>query len=411
MTKTNKELCTDIFIAGGGTPGLTLAILLGRLGANIIVVDKYPPPALKDIQPDGRTSALMDGSVNILKATNAWDKALPHGEILQTLRIIDDSLPLTDPVQADFKSQEIGLDAFGVNMPNNVLRAALGDEVKKLKSVTIISAALQDFETDDFGITAYLDDGTKIRAKLLVGADGRYSKTRDIAGITCKEKDYGQQAITCLMSHEKPHNNISTEFHRPSGPFTMVPLPGHCSSLVWVDFDDKIETLTAMDEDIFLQTLQDKSKDLLGTITLRTNPQAWPLKSLKAKNLTAKRVALVAEAAHVIHPLGAQGLNLSLRDVATLAEILADAMRSGQDPGSKVVLDQYERRRRRDIASRVIGTDKFNRMVSNDSKILRHIRRTGLKTIANITPLKELMMQQGLTPSLDKSRLSAGKQL
>lgn len=405
-----KELHTDILIVGGGTPGLALAALLGRAGLAVCVADLYPPSPLKSVKADGRTSALMQGSVNILKSAGGWDKAAPFGEPLQILRIIDDSAG-DDPLQVDFEAHEIKLEQFGINMPNAPLRAALGETVKAIKAVTFIKAALTDYSADEFGVSALFDNGTTVRAQLIVGSDGRNSATRQIAGIDCWTHDYGQQAITCILDHTKPHHNVSTEFHRPSGPFTLVPLPGNHSSLVWVDYDQQVDQFMAMSKHALERSIQDRSRDLLGKISLASTPQACPLKALKAKKLTGKRMALVAEAAHVIHPLGAQGLNLSLRDVAALAEIIADAVRLGLDPGSSAVLAQYERRRRHDVLSRVAGTDGLNRMVSNNFGIARGLRRIGLKTLDTITPLKEFTMQQGLAPQIDDSRLAKGEAL
>lgn len=234
---------------------------------------------------------------------------------------------------------------------------------------------------------------------------------RELSGIKCRQKPYGQQAITCLIEHSRPHGNISTEFHRPSGPFTLVPLPGNISSVVWVDFDAEVDRFMAMDKASFTQALQDRTEGALGTVTLAAEPQAYPLISLQSENLAGKRVALAAEAAHVIHPLGAQGLNLSLRDVAALAETIIDAVRLGQDYGSKTILSHYEKRRRQDMLSRIIGTDGLNKLVSHDIGLLHQLRRMGLKTIGGLPPVKKLTMREGFSPSFDDTRLARGERL
>jgi len=405
-----KAQNTDILIVGGGAPGLSLAALLGKAGLDVTIADKSPAPALKQAKPDGRTSALMQASVNILKATGAWDDAAPFGAALQTLRIVDDS-GTGEPVQVDFKADEIGFTEFGINMPNEPLRAALGEAVKKIKNVTFIKAGLTQYTTSDFGVTATFDSGESVTAKVIVGADGRGSPTREIAGIKIWQRDYKQHAITCLIDHTEPHGNISTEFHRPSGPFTLVPLPGNRSSVVWVDYKEQAAGFMELSPHAFERALQERSRDRLGDISLASTPQSCPLQALKAKSLTGKRMALIAEAAHVLHPMGAQGLNLSLRDVAALAEIIADAVRLGLDPGSAAILDQYERRRRQDVLSRVIGTDGLTRIVSNDFGMLRGLRRIGLKTLDNVSPLREFAMHQGLAPRDDDSRLARGEAL
>lgn len=403
---------TDILIIGGGVPGLTLASVLGQIGVSVIVADSYPPRPLAAVKPDGRTVALMEGSVNILKATGAWDLCADRGEPLKTMRIIDDSAGrAADPVQIAFSAYEIGMDAFGINMPNTALRAALGDTIKTVKSVRMLKAALETYEVGESGITARFDTGETVTAKLIVGADGRNSQVRHIAGIGARTRDYGQKAITCLIDHTKPHDNTSTEFHRPSGPFAIVPLPGLQSAIVWVEHDEQADRFMALSKHAFEHALQERTGNLMGTITLATSPHVWPLTFLKADRLTGPRSVLMAEAAHVISPMGAQGLNLSLRDAASLAENLADSLRLGLDPGSAAVLARYERQRRRDVASRVTGTDALTRMVSNDIGILRGLRRIGLKTLDAVTPLKTFAMHQGLAPQLENGRLARGDAL
>ncbi|MGZ9107896.1 MAG: FAD-dependent monooxygenase [Micavibrio sp.] len=397
----------DVLISGGGVPGLALAILLGDLGLDVVVIDPHPPVAVNAVKPDGRTAALMAGSVNILKAARVWDNLEPHGAPLETLRIIE-----SKSARADFHADDIGLPYFGINMPNGIQRATLAAQVAKNKNITFLTpSALENFTVDDVGVGVTLTDGQKIRARLLVGADGRDSAVRTQCGIAVWERDYGQKAITCLIDHSRSHHHISTEFHRPGGPFTIVPLPGNSSSIVWVEYADEADAVLKLRRADFEQGLQDRTEGLVGKINLVTPPQSWPLKALRSKSLIAPRTALIAEAAHVLHPLGAQGLNLSLRDAATLAEELADAARRGQDIGSAAILRRYEFRRRADIVTRLIGTDSLNRMVSNDVSLLRTLRGMGLKTIDAIEPLRRFAMQEGVVPGYDDSRLSRGEGL
>lgn len=406
-----KTLSTDILISGGGVPGLTLAILLAQEGLSVTLVERANLPALKDARPDGRTAALMQGSINILKHTGAWDQAAPHGRIMRTLRIADDNGKTGLPITVDFEAQDIGLDYFSVNMPNGMLTAALADKAKQLKDLSVIAPAIVDgLQPDDFGITATVG-GQAIRARLAIGADGRQSAIRELSGIQAATKSYGQRAICCLIDHSRPHHDISTEFHRPTGPFTLVPLPGNRSSIVWVDFDEAAEQHMARDRASFTRALQERSCDALGEITMVGTPSSWPLMQMKAEHLIAPRVALVAEAAHVLHPLGAQGLNLSLRDVAALAETIMDALRLGQDPGTDAVLKTYQRKRVQDMASRTAGTDWLNKMVSTKSLVLNTVRQSVLKTLDNVSLLRHLAMQEGLAPILKDSRLALGKAL
>ncbi len=404
-----KREMADVIVCGAGAPGLTLALLLARLGLAVTIIDRIPLPTGK-AGSGSRTSALMQGTINILKATGVWTDVVHHGEELRTLRIIDDSMAKNTSV--DFKAEEIGLDAFGVNMPNGVLTAALAALASKADNITVIApATLNGAASDAFGVTVALDDERILRARLFVGADGRQSVVRGFSGISAKSHEYHQSAITCLISHTRPHDHVSTEFHRPSGPFTLVPLPGNRSSVVWVDHTGPAETFMAMSRQAFAQALQDRTKGILGEVTLDSTPSCFPLSSLTASSLTAPRTVLIAEAAHVLHPLGAQGLNLSLRDAAILAETIADAVRLGQDPGQKSVLRIYERKRRHDLMSRVVGTDSLNRLVSNDLSLLKSLRHAGLRILGDTPPLKRLAMRQGLAPALDDSRLARGEQI
>lgn len=405
------QLHMDILIAGGGAPGLALACLLAPMGLRVAVIDPAPFASMADVKTDARTAALMQGSINVLRAAGAWNDCAGHGAELRILRIIDENGRRGAAVQADFRASEIGLDAFAVNMPNNILRAALCERARGIQNITLLPGRTLAGFTNDGRVTATLDNGIIIDAALLVGADGRHSKVREIAGIASRTHDFGQSAITCLIEHTKPHDYISTEFHRPAGPFTLVPLPGKMSSVVWVDHADEADALMKISKPSFMQALQDRTRDALGTVRLMAGPSCWPLLGLRAARLTAARVALIAEAAHVLHPLGAQGLNLSLRDAAALAEVIADAARLGLDIGSAVTLAAYEKRRVADVDGRVYGTEGFNHLVSNSKTAVHGLRRAGLRVVSGFAPLKNIAMQQGLAPQDAESRLLRGQAL
>jgi 2-octaprenyl-6-methoxyphenol hydroxylase len=404
---------TEALIIGGGIAGQTLAALLGGAGLDVCLVDSQPRPAKgKKGSAPGRTVALMNSSINVIQQTGIWKAIEPLSTPLRVMRIIDDSSPNIDPVTLSFSSREIEQDQFGFNIPNDELRAALSDYLEMLRHVTVFSpASLSTFHTDGQKVYAALEDGQTITANLIIGTDGRGSLTRSLAGIEVEEHDYGQIAMTCLIDHTRAHDFTSTEFHRPGGPFTVVPMPGNRCSVVWVEKTDDAQEFLSLKKQAFEKALQDRSRGMLGKITLASDPESWPLKLVKAKALTAPRVALAAEAAHVISPIGAQGLNLSLRDVAELAETLIDAARLGEDTGSLSVLNRYAARRRTDIATRVTGIDGLNRIVSNNLVFLRGLRRMGLKSLEAIPPLKNLAMHQGLAPGADQGRLLKGEPL
>lgn len=415
MPAKKQDEIVDILIAGGGAPGLVLATLLAPLGLRVAVIDPAPFPGLAEARPDNRTSALMQGSINIVRAAGAWEACADRGAPLQVLRIIDENAPRAKDdktIQSDFHASEIGLSAFAMNMPNGILRAALCDRAREIGDIDLRPGrSLAGYTVEAGFARATLDDGATIKARLIVGADGRGSKVREIAGITARTHEFGQAAITCLIEHSQPHDFISTEFHRPTGPFTLVPLPGDMSSVVWVDYQDAADSMMKVSRPVIEQALQERSRDRLGRVKMVGNPSSWPLIGMKAKQIVAPRVALVAEAAHVLHPLGAQGLNLSLRDVAVLAETIADAARLGLDFGSKVVLDRYAKRRATDIDSRVYGTEGFNHFVSNNKQAVHNLRRAGLRVVGSVTPLRNLAMQHGLAPQDADSRLLAGQAL
>lgn len=395
----NKTIKTDIFISGGGVPGFLLASLLAQSGFDVTIADPAPCNPYDPATPDGRTAALMERSIEAFINVGAWAHCKDHGADLQTLRIIDDSQKSAkSPTQIDFKASEIARARFGRNVPISAMRAALYDVAQKHANIHILSEGLYDFTTEDNSVRARTDSGTEITARLIIGADGRHSPTRKIAGIECKTHDYGRAAITCLLSHTQDHEYISTEFHRPSGPFTLVPMPGQTSALVWVDTTDNIEAFMRLPRGAFIDMIQTNSRDILGSVDLISDPLSWPLKMLKAKRLTAPRTILIAEAAHVLTPLGAQGLNLSIRDATILAAHLTEAARSGQDIGTKIVLDGYEAKRRHDMSLRVMGTHSLMQMVTQDSAAVSSLRKMGLKTLDKLPAIKKMLMNEGLAP-------------
>lgn len=404
---------TDILIIGGGAAGLTLAGLLGPSGLDICIVDPYPPQSVKKTaaEPSSRTVALMNSSLNVLRQAGIWEQIAPFSNPLEAMRIIDNSRPVEEPVEVEFPASDIGLEQFGYNIPVPVLRAALFENVKAQKNIRILKTSLKSFETNDNGVQAHFENGKSVQARLIVGADGRSSTVREMAGIETSRKNYDQVAITCLINHSRNHQNISTEFHYPAGPTAFVPLPGNQSAIVWVERPERAQEILALGKEAFETTLQERSNDLLGGITLETKLQSWPLCTITAKSLTAQRCALIAEAAHVMSPITAQGLNLSLRDVAALAEEIMDGARLGLDIGSTSILKAYEKRRRVDIETRVFGVDHMNRIVSTDHKLFKHLRRAGLQSLDTLPPVKTLAMHVGLAPQMDMGRLAKGEAL
>lgn len=400
----------DVVISGAGIAGLCLALLLGKAGLKVCIIDPADEDTLSDTSLSGRTVALMNGSLNILKGAGVWPDLSDISNPLKTMRIIDVSRG--DALEEAFDAHDLNAEQYGFNIPNNALRAALYKKACAEKTISLqLQRKLTAFSNDGSSVIVTLDDDTQIHCSLLVGADGRNSKVRDIAGIDTVKKQYEQSAITCVINHSHAHQDTSTEFHRPAGPLALVPLPGNQSSVVWVNDHARSDELLRLKKQDFEQALQAEIRDILGGITLAIGPQSWPLCAIKAKSLTAPRVALIAEAAHVMSPITAQGLNLSLRDVAALAESITDSARVGGDIGSQTVLNAYAKRRRFDIETRSFGVDTMMRAVSNDFEAVKGLRHAGLKTLSHLPPLKRFAMRVGLAPAVDEGRLAKGGSL
>ena len=379
----------DVIISGGGIPGLILGCLLGQAGFDVAVIEPTALPNPDKIKPSARTAALMNDSLAILEQAGVWQDIESTATDLRTMSIIDHG------VRADFKAEEIGQVRFGCNIVNAPMQAYAARKFREYGDLH--QTSLQTYSIENDRVVATLEDGSVLSAALLIGADGRNSRVRQIAGISVREHDYGQMAITALFGHTLPHHFISTEFHRPGGPFTLVPMPENTSSLVWLEPTARAEELLKLGKKDFEQQLQDMSEGILGEISLLSSPAAWPLRMMKAHEVVGNRIVLIAEAAHVLSPIGAQGLNLSLRDVKALADIITSARESGLDCGSAAVLDKYSRARAADTSFRVSGTHALNQRVASDNPVIASLRRAGLRAVSSFSPLRRLAMQKGLT--------------
>ncbi len=389
-----------VVIIGAGPAGLTLACLLGQAGVPCTVVDQHPQ-TLEKPRDDNRTAALLRPSALVLHRAGITPETLEGTAPLETLSLIDLSSRRGDTAQDrfDFTSSEINEPYFGLNIKNSVLHQALLKQATDLPCVSIIApATISDMTSSSKSIIVHTDQGD-IEGAVVIGADGRASKIRDLCGTPTQKIDYKQTAITCTCSHTLPHHNTSIEFHRPGGPFTLVPLAGgFTSSVVWMERTDDAQKYLSMSPDDFKSALQDQTHNVLGTITDVTLPQSWPIILLKVQKLTSHRIALMAEAAHVIPPSGAQGLNLSLRDADDLAHILITAYRTGGDLGSPYVLSCYERARWADLRPRLWAVDGLNRLILSSHPVLQKTRRFGLAALAGIPILRHIVMKFGWAP-------------
>ena len=395
----------EAIVVGGGPAGLTAAITLASGGIATALVGKRPA------KPDNRTTALLGGSVTALETLGVWDLCADKTAPLKIMRIVDDTGRLWRAPEVKFEADEIGLDAFGHNIENRVLNAALEQRARAIETLHLIDDEVTAVDPDDDSVTVTLKDGESLRAPLVVGADGRRSLCRDAAGIGLNHRNYRQVALTVCLKHTRPHRDASTEFHTPSGPFTLVPLPGLRSSLVWVLDPHKAEELAALDDADLADEIERASHSILGKITVEAGRGQFPLSIATADRFGANRIALVGEAGHVVPPIGAQGLNLGLRDAAAIGELAVTAHRGHCDIGGADVLAAYDRLRRNDIASRGMAIDFANRTLLTDFLPVQSLRGLGIYMIDRIGPLRRAVMREGLAPRNKLPRLMRGEAL
>ncbi len=385
-------LVTSAAVIGGGPAGLVAALALAHFAVPTVLVT---PSAAGT---DNRTTALIGTSVAALTALGVWEHCRRHAAALKTLRIVDDTGRLWRAPEVRFEAAEIGLDAFGWNIENMHLVAALRERVAATPGITRLDAPAQAVRIDDDGATVAIEGGAALRCRLVVGADGHNSLCRSAAGIAVDRGAYPQTALTYTLGHTRAHRDISTEFHTPHGPFTLVPLPGMRSSLVCVVAIAQAEQLSALAGTALDEEIERRSHSILGKTRVEPAHGAFPLAVATAARFAANRVALIGEAAHVFPPIGAQGLNLGLRDAVTVGEIAGDIHRAGGDIGGTDATAAYDRRRRPDVMSRTVAVDLLNRSLLSDFLPVQGLRGLGLYALDRIGPLRRAVMREGVAP-------------
>ena len=390
----------DILISGGGIAGLTAAAAFGSAGFSVICVDPAPPVTdSHDLKADMRSTAMLQPARALLERAGLWDRLASHASPLQIMRIVDAGGDTPEArLTKDFNAADVSDLPFGWNLPNWLLRRKMVARLADLPSVDFRpGTATTSLFTRDREARVGLSDGTRVTTRLVIAADGRNSPMREAAGIAVSTKRYGQKALAFSVTHPIPHENVSTEIHRTGGPFTLVPLPDRdglpCSAVVWMDDGPRSQARYEMDVSLFEAEMSERSCFLFGPLTLVSHRTIWPIISQKAERLSGERLALIAEAAHVVPPIGAQGLNMSLADTATLLD-LAEASRDTL--GDRVMLDAYHDARHRDIAMRVQGIDLLNRASQVSSPALRDARAVGLNALYALAPVRRTLMQMGL---------------
>ncbi len=390
----------DVVVVGGGPAGLAAAIALAQTGARTALIARRSPYA------DNRTTALLGGSVDFLQGLEVWPRCKDEAAELRVMRLVDDTGRLIRAPEVRFCCDEIGLDVFGYNIENRLLVSALEERAAALSNLTRFDDEAAAVSPQEEMVAISLGNGGSLSARLAVGADGRHSLCREAAGIAVNRRELDQAALTFNVSHSRPHRNISTEFHTPQGPCVFVPLPGDRSSVVWVSAPKEAERLIALSDEELSQAAEAQSHSILGRLKVEPGRHMFRLAIEQPREFARARIALVGEAAHVVPPIGAQGLNMGLRDAADIADVVRDALASGEDPGASAVLNRYASARRADIASRTFAIDIANRSLLSTLLPMQSLRAAGLHLIGAFGPLRRLAMREGLAPSWRTSRFN-----
>ena len=402
-------LKTDVLIVGSGLVGGMLACALGQAQVATVVIDRDDPAVLQAATHDGRGTTLSLSSQRLLNGISVWTTIAPHAGAILDIRVADDDSRLF----LHYDHADIGADPFGWVVENPLMRRALFRRIQVLPAVTFLApVTVAHMRRDGAGVHVTLIDGRRIEARLVVAADGRASPTRGAAGIGITRWSYPQMAIVCTVTHQEPHRNVAVEHFLPAGPFAILPLAHPCrSSIVWSEHSRLAPSLMALDENAFLAELKARFGDFLGAIQVIGPRFSYPLSLQYAGSFIAHRLALAGDAAHGMHPIAGQGLNMGIRDVAVLAEVIVDAARLGLDVGESSGLVRYQRWRRFDTMTMLALTDGLNRLFSNESGPVRFVRDVGLAVVDHLPPLKRFFMRHAMGTVGDLPRLLVGKAL
>ena len=394
--KENGNKYVDVAVVGGGLAGLSLACLIGQAGLKVAIIDKADPST--PMTGDERTTAISYGSSRVLAQAGIWDKLESLGNPIRDIKILDGD----SPVLLRFLSEEVEDKEFGTILLNSDIRKILNKKISNLPNIELLAPEdVRDFKIHDGAVDVILNSGLTLQAKLAIGADGRQSFMRQWLDIETRQWSYDQTAVVCLVSHEKPHHDIAVEHFWPDGPFAILPMADdqngkHRSSLVFTVHGDRKDKLMGLSKESFNSILRDRFPEEYGHVEMLGERSAYPLSLVHAAHYIGERMVLIADAAHGIHPIAGQGLNLGFRDVKELARLIITAHEKGQDVGSKDLLETYQRRRRPDNMAMVAVTDGLVRLFSNNSPPLRLVRRLGLRAVSKLPPAKRFFMRQAM---------------
>ncbi len=395
----SKNHIADVIVAGSGPAGMIAALAIARAGAEVILAG---PPVNTS---DRRTTTLMMPALDFITGLCPLEALMERSAPLKTMRIIDATTRLIRSPAVSFHACETGLEQFGYNIPNADLNLTLSDAVGSTGNITTIEGLIDGWQLGRDRVVAGLASGQTIEAELAVAADGRNSRARQAAGIDYRDIPYPQSALVVSFSHARPHEFISTEFHTESGPFTQVPLPGKRSSLVWVLPPQTAESYLEMDDAELARLIEAKMQSMLGAVTMEQGRQIYPMSTRIPYRFACNRVALAGEAAHVFPPIGAQGLNLGVRDAIDLETCIGTA---AGDRGAAAVLENYNNRRWPDITGRAGSVHLLNRSLLSSMLPAQIVRAAGLGALGSIPPLRAFAMREGMQPGSGLRALISG---
>jgi 2-octaprenyl-6-methoxyphenol hydroxylase len=403
MAATQVELA----VVGGGLNGLTLAIACASSGLQVAVIDREDPATMQGERFDGRTSAIAFGSMRALDGIGVWPMVAGKAEAIREIRVADNSAPLF----LHYDHREIGDEPMGWIVENRDLRRALHTRAGQLPNLRLLAPMRVVGAECGSAAILTLADGNTMRAELIAAADGKNSPLREAAGIRAVTWSYPQIGIVATVRHARPHRGVAVEHFLPAGPFAILPMTDNRSSIVWTERADLAPALLALDDAEFHRELASRFGDFLGEIAVEGPRWSYPLSFLHAESYVAPRLVLIGEAAHVIHPIAGQGLNMGIRDTAALAECLVDGRRLGLDLGDATVLARYERWRRFDNILLAGVTDGLNRLFSNSVSPVRLARDLGLAAVGQVPPLKRFFMRHAMGTVGELPRLVRGEAL
>lgn len=404
---------SDICVIGGGLNGCAMAIALAKHGLRVSLIDSLDKAQMMQEGYDGRSYALALASQRLLQAIDTWDALHERAQPMLDIKVSDGKARVgPGPFGLHFEQTALEEGPMGFMVEDRHLRPALikriesMDKINHLTPQTVVAQ-----QANDTSARVTLASGAEIRAQLLIGSDGRKSATAQRAGISRDLTDYGQTAVVATIAHEKPHNGVAHQFFMPAGPLAILPLTGNRSSIVWAETPERAAILCKLDEPTFIQELRPAFGDFLGSLTLAGPRFSYPIIRTLTERITHTRLALIGDAAHGVHPIAGQGLNLGLRDVGALAEVVIMSKRRGEDIGSKAVLERFARWRRFDISTLAMATHGVNALFSNDHPILRLGRGFGMALINAIGPAKRQFIREAAGLTGDVPRLLQGKTL